>query len=164
MRHLRFISRFKVYQVSAIALLLPPVTHWYIQGDVGGGALVGAWLAAMGTTAVFGILSNYFRQFVGEMSLIPSSRSFRVSTLTFMGGRRDLVFAVEDVVPFADSQTGERGRRAFQRLEVVGHREVFLYSLKYGSVLDTTIMNTVMGIASRTQQPLSNVHHSHSNQ
>ncbi len=145
MRHFRFISRFKVYQVSAVILLLPPVTYWYSLGHVGGVALLGAWSAALGTTAVFCVISTYFRRFVGEMAFLPSTCSLRVSTLTFMGGRRDLVFPVDDIVPFDDSQVGVGG--AFQRLEVQGHRGVFLYSLKYGVVLDSDAMGRVLGIA-----------------
>lgn len=152
MRQFRFISRFKVYQVSTVLLLLPPITYWYTQGQVGGGALVGAWLAGLGTTAVFCVLSSYLRRFVGEMAYTLSSQTLRVSTLTFMGGRRDLLFPVERVVPFGDAQSAVE-TRAFQRLEVEAHPEVLYYSLKYGLILDRHTFNTVMGTHIGTESP-----------
>ena len=144
MRHLRFISRFKVYQVSVMSLLLPPVTHWYTTGVIGGVTLAGAWIAGLGTTAVFSVLSHYFRQFVGEMAYIPTDNSLRVSTLTFMGNRRNLVFPLEDVVPVSDSESRPGG--VFWRLEVADY--VFLYSPRYGNILDAQLMRKVLAIDS----------------
>ena len=144
MRHLRFISRLKIYQVTCVLLLLPPLTHWYSTGLVSGHTVVCAWGAAVGTTAVLGLLSHYFRRFVGEMAVQPATSTLQVSTLTFLGGRRDLVFPLDHVVPFSDSQSKSGGH--FQTLEVSGQRETFLYSLRHGRILDRKLMYTVLAI------------------
>lgn len=144
MKHFRFISRLKVYQVSAMLLMLPPMAHMYVNGDVTGKSLVYATVAAFGTTGVLLVLSYYFRRVVGEMAYVPSTNHLRVSTLTFVGGRRDLYFKVDDVIPFADAQLREG--RTIKRLEVKGHPEVFLYSLKYGRILDFELLNKYLQI------------------
>ena len=138
MRHFRFISRLKVYQVSAMLLLLPPMTYLYLHGDITSKTMIYASVAAVGTTGVLFTLSYYFRRVVGEMAYVRPSNQLRLSTLTFIGGRRDLHFNVEDIIPFADSQLRMGG--AVQRLEFKGHPEVYLYSLKYGRVLDFELL------------------------
>ena len=125
-------------------LLLPPMVYWYHLGEITTKVLSGAGIAALGTTAVLLVVSHYFRRAIGEMVYCPHITSIRVSTLTFMGGRRDLCFSVDRVVPFFDCQKRMGG--AIQRLEVTGHPEVFLYSLRYGHMLDRNLMFHVLGI------------------
>ena len=144
MKHFRFISRLKVYQVSAMLLMLPPMAYMYLSGDITGRSLAYATVAAVGTTAVLLILSYYFRRVVGEMAYVSSTNHIRVSTLTFVGGRRDLYFKADDIIPFADAQL--RQGRAIKRLEVKGHPEVFLYSLKYGRILDNELLHKYLQI------------------
>ena len=144
MKHFRFISRLKVYQVSAMLLLLPSMSYMYLNGDITGKSMSYASIAALGTTAVLLILSYYFRRVIGEMAYISSTNCLRVSTLTFFGGRRDLYFKVEDVVPFTDTQLRVGG--AIQRLEVKNNPTVFLYSLKYGRILDAELLQKYLQI------------------
>ena len=140
MKHFRFISRFKVYQVSIMTLLLPPIGYMYLHGDITAKMMGYASFAAVGMTAVLLVLSHYFRRVVGEIVYIKScdQEQLTVSTLTFAGGRRNLKFNVEDIIPFSDSQLRMGG--AIQRLEFTNHPEVFLYSLKYGRVLDFDLL------------------------
>ena len=150
MRHFRFISRFKVYQVSTMLFLLMPMGYWYHMGGISGQTLTYATISALGTTGVLAVLSYYFTRVAGEMAYIPSQSAVQISTLTFMGFRRDLLFPVKNVVPFADTQSGVGG--AIQRLEIVGHCDVFLYSLRYGRVLDESLLTEVLGIRTRDNQ------------
>ncbi len=144
MKHFRFISRLKVYQVSAMLLLLSPMSYMYLNGDITGKSMSYASVAALGTTAVLLILSYYFRRVIGEMAYISSTNNLRVSTLTFFGGRRELNFKIKDIVPFTDSQLRVGG--TIQRLEVKDHPEVFLYSLKYGRILNTELLRKYLQI------------------
>lgn len=144
MKHFRFISRLKVYQVSAMLLMLPPMARMYLNGDITGRSMAYATVAAVGTTAVLLVLSYYFRRVVGEMAYVSSTNHLRVSTLTFIGGRRDLYFKVDDVIPFADSQLREG--RTVKRLEVKGHPEVLLYSLKYGQIFEYELLHKCLQI------------------
>ena len=126
--------------------LLAPVTHWYCAGVVGVESLVCAWSAGLATSAGFCLLSYYLRRFVGEMALLPdpTHRKLRVSLLTFWGRRRELVFPLEQVVPFSDSQTRLRG--IFQTLEVAGSGWRMLYSLRHGQVLDAAALREALGV------------------
>ena len=141
MRHFRFISRFKVYQVSTMLLLLPPMGWWYSTGVISGQTVIYALVSAVGTTGVLGVLSYYFTRVVGELALVGGK--VRVSTLTFMGNRRELEYPLSSILPFADTNVGG----AVQRLEVTGEKTQFLYSLRYGRVVNDRVMSRVLGIS-----------------
>ena len=140
MRHFRFVSRFKLYQVSTMFLLIPPLCWWYSTGVISGPTLTYATLSSVGTAGVLSVLSYYFTRVAGEMAVIGDK--LRVSTLTFMGGRRNLEYPLLSVVPFADSNVGG----AVQRLEVIGERTHFMYSLRYGRIVNKNIFESVLGI------------------
>lgn len=123
-------------------LLLPPMGYMYLHGDITSKSLFYASTAAVGTSAVLLTLSYYFRRVIGEMAYVESSNQLRLSTLTFTGRRRNIEFNVEDVVPFSDSQLRVGG--AIQRLELRNHPEVFLYSLKYGRILDLELLQILL--------------------
>ena len=124
-----------------MTLLLPPMTYWCYSGVVSGKTLMYAWTAGLGTTAVFCVLSVGFSRVVGELAYLAERDCLRVSTLTFMGGRRDRLFPVHDVLP----PTEDRAGRVWQRLEISGCGEVFLYSMLYGRVLDTPLLRRLLG-------------------
>lgn len=145
MKHFRFISKFKIYQVSLMLLLFPPAAYWYSLEKLSGQALGFGGVALLGTTAALAVISHYFSRIAGELSYDPLSETLRISTLTFMGNRRETVFLVDDVVSFVESQTRMGG--AIQRLEVKGQQGVFLWSLRYGRVLDLNLLCKVLKIA-----------------
>ena len=145
MRHFRFISKFKVYQVSCMLALLPPSLHWYATGALTTWGLVCGGVALAGTTGVLMVVSHYFSKLVGEMRFDAQRDMLRISTLTFWGNRKDLEFPVHNVVMFVESQTRMGG--TFQQLEVTGHSETFLWSLRYGCVLDFDLLRKVLKIS-----------------
>lgn len=134
----------QIYQVAGMLALLGPATHWYRSGLITTQTLVSAWGAGLGTTAAFLVLSYYIRRFVGEMALCPTSRQLRVSLISFWGRRRELVFPLNQVVPFPDSQTARPSR--FQVLEIVGSDWRMLYSLRHGHVLQAQLMQEALGL------------------
>lgn len=111
------------------------------MGVISGQTLIWASVSALGTTGVLSILSYYFTRVAGEMSLVGDQ--LQVSTLTFMGGRRELLYPASRVVPFADSNYVGG---AVQRLEVVGEGTYFLYSLRYGRIVDDCVLEKVLGL------------------
>lgn len=125
--------------------LIPPVVHWYSVDKLTTAALVGGGVALTGTSAVLGVLSYYFSKVAGEMRYSAKNNTLRVSTLTFWGNRSEAEFSVDRVVTFVESQTHMGG--AIQRLEVRGHGTVYLWSLKYGRVLDYNLLCRVLKIA-----------------
>lgn len=138
MKHFRFISKLKVYQVTFMAALLPLTAHWYAVGTATAKEFAFGGVAILGTGAVLAIVSYYFRRLAGEMRYSPGKDTLRISTLTFWGNRRELVFPVDRVVLFVESQT--HMGRAFQQLEIIGHDEIFLWSIRYGRVLNLDLL------------------------
>lgn len=138
MKHFRFISKVKVYQVGFMVTLLPLTAHWHAMGALTAKEFVLGGVALVGTGAVLAILSHYFRKLAGEIRYNLCTNTLRVSTLTFWGNRRDLDFPADKVVMFVESQT--RMGSAFQQLEIMGRGETFLWSLRYGRVLDLELL------------------------
>ncbi len=141
MRHFRLISRIKLYQTSTMLLLLPPIAWWYSTDVITGHTLCYATLAATATTGVLSVLSYYFTKVAGEMTLVGGD-VLRLSTLTFMGGRQEYQYPVSSIVPFADTNVDG----AIQRLEVNGENTYFLYSIRYGQILNHNIFEKLLGI------------------
>ena len=137
-KHCRLLSRWKLYQVALMALFLPPATLSYQHGSLAASTLLSAYIAAGGTLAILLSLSHLFTRVVGEMAYLPARHQVRVSTLTFLGGRADLLVAPEEILSQGD------GGRLLQRLELAGSKKVYLYSLQYGHVLDTHLMNDLL--------------------
>lgn len=124
--------------------LTPPVIHWYSMDKLTTAALAYGGVALLGTSAVLAIVSYYFSKFAGEMSYNTRTNTLKIAALTFWGSRKDMEFPAERVVAFVEAQTRMGG--VFQRLEVRGCEEVYLWSLQYGRVLDFELLRKVLKI------------------
>ena len=142
MRHFRFVSRFKTYQVSTMLLLLGPLSYWYKEGIVTYPQLLYGCTAAIGTTIVLLVLSYGFSKVVGELAFSHSTSTVRISTLTFLGYRRQTCIPLDHIVPYTDCQ--RKGLSIVQRLETMNPRCVYYYSLRYGQVRDYELLRTVL--------------------
>lgn len=138
MKQFRFISKVKVYQVTLMAALLPLTAHWYAVGTITAKEFAFGGVALVGTGAVLAVVSYYFSKLAGEMRYDTRKDTLRISTLTFWGNRRDLEFPAFSVVTFVESQAHMGG--TFQQLEVRGHDETFLWSIRYGRVLNLDLL------------------------
>ena len=116
-----------------MALFLPPATISYQQGALPGSTLTAAYVAAGGTLAVLLSLSYIFTRVIGQMAYFPDTHQVGVSTLTFLGDRRNILVDPRQILPLG-------GRSLVQRLEIVGHRGTFVYSIHYGQVLNAELM------------------------
>lgn len=131
-KHFRLLSRGKLYQVVLMAFFLPPATISYQQGTLPGSTLTAAYVAAGGTFTVLLSLSHLFTRVIGEMAYLPDTHQVCMSTLTFLGDRRDILVDPTHILPLG-------GRGLMQRLEIVGHG-IFVYSVRYGQVLNAELM------------------------
>lgn len=138
MKHFRFISKAKIYQVGFLVALLPLTAHWYTMGMLTAKEFACGGVAIVGTGAVLVILSYYFRKLAGELRYNMCTDTLCVSTLTFWGNKRDVDFPTDRVVIFVESQTHMGS--PFQQLEIMGHDETFLWSLRYGRVLNLDLL------------------------
>ena len=144
MRHFYFISRFKLYQVSAMIVLLGPLSYWYKGGVITLPPLLYGYGAALGTTVVLSVLSYGFSRVVGEITFSHTTSKVSISTLSFMGSRKRVFYSLEQIIPYADSQRRESS--IVQRLETVDPHGVYYYSLKYGQVMDIELLKRVLGM------------------
>ena len=140
-RHFRLLSRSKLYQLVLMGLLLPPATVSYTQGGLPGSTLSTAYVAAGGTLSLLLSLSHLFTRVIGEMAYLPSSGQVRLSTLTFLGDRRDILVSPHHLLPLQD-------RGILQGVEVVGHSRIFRYSTRYGQVIDRELMDRLLSLDS----------------
>ncbi len=145
MKHLRFISKLKIYQVSFMLAMLPPAIHWYSVDKLSATALGYGGVALLGTATVLGIISHFFSKLVGELYYNPEDDVIRISTLTFLGNRKEEKFPSADIVMFIESQ-GRMGG-TFQRLELRGHKKVYVWSIQYGRVQDLDRLCEVLRIS-----------------
>ena len=142
MKHFYVISRLKLYQFSAMALLLGPLTYWYKEGVVALPLLFYGYSAALGTAVVLGALSYGFSKVIGEIAIINATGKVCISTLSFFGKRRQEYFSLEQIVPHADTER----KRLIQRLETVHPRRVYYYNLRYGKITDVDLLKKVLGM------------------
>ena len=141
MRLLRVLSRLKMYQVLTMTTLLGPLTYWYSVGKVSSSILWCAYTSTLGVTAVLCAMSYAFSRLVGELSYCQHSNVIQLSTLTFLGRRRDHQLPAHVIVPFSDSH-----KVLFQRLDIIEPQAVYYYSIRYGQVLDWDVMKKVLEI------------------
>ena len=145
MRLLRVLSRLKVYQVLTMMGLLCPFTYWYNVGSVSSYILWCAYTSTLGVTAMLCTISYWFSRVVGELSYCQQSDTVQLSTLTFMGRRRDFQLPAHAIVPFSDSHHGQT-KFLFQKLDIIEPQSVYYYSIQYGHVLDWDLMKKVLEI------------------
>lgn len=150
MRHLRFISRLKQFQVGCVVFLTFPISYWYQQGVINQFNLLAGVTAATATTAMLFIFSYFFRRIVGELQYNPQTGSVQLSTLTFWSQRRDQELHCDDIIPL--SETRSDGRKTWQRLEISGHSDVYLYSLRLGKIYDRELLGRLLGFTAERKK------------
>ena len=138
-KHFRLLSRCKLYQLVLMGLLLPPATVSYSHGGLSGSTLTTAYVAAGGTLSLLVSLSHIFTRVIGEMAYLPSTGEVRLSTLTFFGDRRDILVPPHLLLPLED-------KGALRGLEVIGQSGVFRYSVRYGQIIDSELMNHLLSL------------------
>lgn len=136
-RHFRLLSRSKLYQVVLMSLLLPPATAAYHHGSLAGHTLAAAYSAAGGTLIFLLSLSHLATKVIGQMAYLPATHQVRISTLTFLGDRRDIVVDPQHILPGED-------RGPLQGLEIVGRAGILRYSVRYGQITDADIMEHIL--------------------
>ena len=127
-KHLRFISRVKIFHVAIVTSLIWPMSYWYFNGVITLAHLTCAITGATGTTAGLIFLSYFIRRVVGELSFDESTQQVTISSLTFWGNRCNRTFPLANLVPLSDS--GINSKNTFHRLEFNGFTDVYLINLR----------------------------------
>lgn len=144
MKHFRFISRFKLYQVSAMVISLGPLSHWYSKGLMTYNQLLAAYGASFGMTVVLCGLSYVFSKVLGELAVSFKTNTVRISTLSFLGGRKITSIPTDHVVPFDDSK--QPNASFMQVVETTSPPLHLYYSTRYGVVHNSQLLCNVLGI------------------
>ena len=140
-KHLRFISRVKIFHVAVVTSLIWPMSYWYFNGVITLAHLSYAITGAAGTTAGLVVLSYFIRRVVGEVSFDESTQQVTISSLTFWGNRVNRTFPLANLVPLSDS--GINLKNSFHRLEVNGFTNVYLINLRHCKILHEKFFSVV---------------------
>ena len=140
-KHLRFISRVKIFHVAVVTSLIWPMSYWYFNGVIALAHLTYAITGATGTTAGLVVLSYFIRRVVGELSFDESTQQVTISSLTFWGNRCNRTFPVANLVPLSDS--GINLKNTFHRLEVNGITDVYLINLRHCKILHEKFFSVI---------------------
>lgn len=140
-KHLRFISRVKIFHVAVVTSLIWPMSYWYFNGVITLAHLTYAITGATGTTAGLVVLSYFIRRVVGELSFDESTQQVTISSLTFWGNRCNRTFPLANLVPLSDS--GIDLNNTFHRLEVNGFTDVYLINLQHCKILHEKFFSVI---------------------
>lgn len=140
-KHLRFISRVKIFHVAVMTSLIWPMSYWYFNGVIALAHLTYAITGATGTTAGLVFLSYFIRRVIGELSFDESTQQVTISSLTFWGNRCNRTFPLANLVPLSDS--GINLKNTFHRLEVNGFTDVYLINLRHCKILHEKFVSVI---------------------
>ena len=140
-KHLRFISRVKIFHVAVVTSLIWPMSYWYFNGVIALAHLIYAITGATGTTAGLVFLSYFIRRVIGELSFDESTQQVTISSLTFWGNRCNRTFPLANMVPLSDS--GINLKNTFHRLEVNGFTDVYLINLRHCKILHENFFSVI---------------------
>jgi hypothetical protein len=133
-------SRIKFAQAAVAVVSMIPLSKGYMDGSVEGQTLALAGGGAIAISSIFFGVSVFLQRFIGRVSLSSDQDKVTISTISFWGRRKDLTVKVEDIVPFRDTNSD---RTLFHHLEVTGISRTFVYSLRYGHVLDKKLFDII---------------------
>jgi len=142
----RFISRLKLYQTAVVVLAVPPTIYYYSIGEVGYETCVGVVAASTLALAMLYIFANFFQRVVGLVALSSDQRLVRLSHLTFLGGRNDVIVPVDDIVPLSD--TSESSNDVFVKVRRYSTTDTLYITLLYGHIEDAETFQKIFGIIS----------------
>lgn len=147
-KYIRLISRFKVYQIFLMTGLCYPLYLQYAEGAISGGLFYSALGGCIGTSVVFIVFSYFATKVIGQLAVNKQLSKVRVSRLNFYGSRCEDFISREAIIPWSDVSTPEDLSKMFQRLDVEkeSKERVYLYTLKYGRVSDTTKFEQILGV------------------
>ena len=160
MKHIRFVSRVKIFHVAAVTSLTWPISYWYFCGVISLNSFICAVTGAAGTTAGLVALSYFFRRVIGELSFHEATQQVTISSLTFWGNRRNRTFPLESLVPISDS--GIDLKNTFHRFEVNrckdGSKDIYLLNLRHCKIFHEkffTVTGLPMDVISQVESVFS---------
>eukprot|EP00111_Clytia_hemisphaerica_P022980 TCONS_00067624-protein len=138
-KHLRLISRFKIYQIGLMAGFCFPLHQQYVDKVISKELFYSAVGGCFGTSLVFIVFSYFATKVIGEMKVNFNENLVKISRLTFNGSRKEDVFDLDSIVPFSDNHEGvDLQASHFNRLYIEDERlsECYFFSLKHGLIKD----------------------------
>ena len=136
-RYLRFISRFKIYQIMFMTALCCPLYFQYTDGLISKQLFYAAVGGSLGTSLVFLVFSYFTTRVIGELAVNMEENMIQISRLTFNGRRAKDVYNLDCVVPYSDNHNVSSFDKGgpFQKLYIEnedGSEHCYLFSTKLG--------------------------------
>ncbi|NXF03014.1 TM186 protein, partial [Smithornis capensis] len=133
-KYCRVLSRLKLLQTATTMVLLPPICHLYLQGQVS----QGIFLYTTGITVFAGAMlygmSYFFRRIIGLIYLSETGQTVRVAHLTFWGRRNDIYCPIETVVTL--DEVGDSKEELLLQFKRYNSTDILYFTVKYGQILD----------------------------
>lgn len=148
-KYIRLVSRVKIYQILLMGCFCYPLYVQYTDNLISSGLFYSAIGGCIGTSLVFIVFSYFATRITGQLAVDKKQQQLRISRLNFYGTRCNDIISLDNVIPWADVSTDEDLQKTFQRLYLHdGDKEyVYLYSLKYGQLVDSEMFEKIIGIS-----------------
>lgn len=135
-RYLRFVSRFKIYQIMFMSALCCPIYFQYAEGLISKQMFYAAVGGSFGTSIVFLVFSYFTTKVIGELAVNPNENLVKISRLTFNGRRAKDIYDLDDVIPFSDNyDSSDLEKNLFHKMYIEdrkGSEHCYLFSKRLG--------------------------------
>ena len=143
LRYFQLFTRMKQIHCISVLLLLGPVTHLYIKGEM----QWKDWSAFVGVSGALLIMliiaSVYVRRVIGRISYHSDTGMLQITTLDFWGQRLDVMHSSDRVVPWSDVRrrySRKPSPVAFQTLQIRDRKTPYYYNLAMGEVKNLSLL------------------------
>lgn len=137
------LSRLKLYQTCLTVTAVPAVHYMYYVGQADLQTLLFVYGVAGMATVMLYIMSGYFRNLIGLISVDRQSGMVKVAHLTFWGRRKDIFIHVSDIVPLGD--LSEIPSDVYLKFRTYTSPRTLYYSLRFGQILNRELLQLVFG-------------------
>lgn len=139
------ICRLKLYQTGITVLMVPAATIGYMAGLTTAVQCQNVGLICGLACIMLYIMGGFFQRLVGIMYLKNTGDTLKISHLTFMGKRRDVIALVEDVVPLADMGDHVNPKKIYHHLKFYSNKQTFYFIIRFGGILQPKLFAHVFG-------------------
>ncbi|KAK2726580.1 hypothetical protein QYM36_007432 [Artemia franciscana] len=142
-RAARLLCRLKLYQTGLTIASIPLVNSLSTQGLVNESELSNVVVISVIALGMLGVMGELCRKLIGFMYIDKSGENLRVAHLTFFGNRRDIIIPVNDVVLV--EELPDELTDIYIRMRTYSNKYNFLFTLRFGEVLDVESFKKVFG-------------------
>ncbi|KFZ50873.1 Transmembrane protein 186, partial [Podiceps cristatus] len=142
-KYCRVLSRLKLLQTATTAAMLPPICYLYLQDQVSQNILLYTTGIALFAGAMLYGMSYFFRRIIGLIYLNETSRTVKVSHLTFWGRRNDIYCPIETVMTL--DEVGDSKGELLLQFKRYSSTDILYFTIKFGQIVDRQKFTQIFG-------------------